>query len=307
MRQLFFVFLVIVFIPINSCDDGDVIDFELDFEDAFEACGDSDLVFYKTKEDPSESLSIKLTNVTLDDILEVDSDGLFESTYTISSSNPLNYRIYNNTTLPSDLFCSAIPNSEISVKQDYESTSGSATVTTVLTEDDNDGINASLEDRNGNGNLEDDDTDGDGLPDYIDADDDGDNILTKNENPDPNGDGDLSDAQDTDGDGTPDYLDTDDDGDGIDTRDEENDTQDQNPANDITVSEVGPDYLNKEVANLGAPSATAYRTHTITQTYTVTLLVYDFDLQVISFDVLDFGELEDSSLSATRTVTPDFP
>lgn len=307
MRQLFFVFLVIVFIPINSCDDGDVIDFELDFEDAFEACGDSDLVFYKTKEDPSESLSIKLTNVTLDDILEVDSDGLFESTYTISSSNPLNYRIYNNATLPSDLFCSAIPNSEISVKQDYESTSGSATVTTVLTEDDNDGINASLEDRNGNGNLEDDDTDGDGLPDYIDADDDGDNILTKNENPDPNGDGDLSDAQDTDGDGTPDYLDTDDDGDGIDTRDEENDTQDQNPANDITVSEVGPDYLNKEVANLGAPSATAYRTHTITQTYTVTLLVYDFDLQVISFDVLDFGELEDSSLSATRTVTPDFP
>jgi hypothetical protein len=305
MRQLFFVFIVIVFIPLNSCDDGDVIDFELDFGDTFEACGDSDLVFYKTKENPSESLSLKLKGVTLEDILDVDSEGIFENTYTISASNPLNYRIYENAILPSDLFCSVIPNSEIRVKKDYESTSGTADVTTILTEDDNDGVSATLEDRNGNGDLEDDDTDGDGLPDYIDADDDGDNILTKNENPDPNGDGDLSDAQDTDNDGTPDYLDNDDDGDGIATRDEENDTQDQNPANDITVSEVGADYLNPDV-NSEVP-ATAYRTHTITQTYKVTLLVYEFDLQVISYDVLDFGELEDSALSTTRTETPNFP
>ena len=56
------------------------------------------------------------------------------------------------------------------------------------------------------------------------------NILTKNENPDPNGDNDLSDAQDTDGDGTPDYLDADDDGDGVLTRDEESILQNQNPA-----------------------------------------------------------------------------
>jgi hypothetical protein len=305
MRQLFFVFLVLVLTPLNSCDDGDVIDFELDFEDAFEACGDSDLVFYKTKEDPSESLSLKLTDVTLEQILNVDENGMFENTYTISSSNPLNYRIYNNTSLPSNLFCSVIPSSEISVKQDYESISGTAKVATVLTEDDNDNILAILEDRNGNGNLEDDDTDGDGLPNYIDADDDGDNILTKNENPDPNGDGDLSDAQDTDADGIPDYLDPDDDNDGVLTRNEENDTPDENPANDITVSEVGADYLNPDI-NTEVP-ASAYRAHSITQTYVVTLLVYDFDLEVVSFDVLDFGELENTSLTTTRTVTPDFP
>ncbi len=59
------------------------------------------------------------------------------------------------------------------------------------------------------------DTDGDGDSNFLDIDDDGDNVNTIDENPDPNGDGNPSDAQNTDGDGFPDYLDIDDDGDGI--------------------------------------------------------------------------------------------
>ena len=51
------------------------------------------------------------------------------------------------------------------------------------------------------------DTDGDALPDYLDADDDGDTLLTSAENADPNGDGDPRDARDFDRDGQPDYLD----------------------------------------------------------------------------------------------------
>ena len=54
------------------------------------------------------------------------------------------------------------------------------------------------------------DTDGDGIPDYMDPDDDGDGVLTKNE--DVNGGGPTND--DTDGDGKPNYLDNDDDNDG---------------------------------------------------------------------------------------------
>ncbi|WP_109096932.1 gliding motility-associated C-terminal domain-containing protein, partial [Aquimarina sp. AU58] len=50
------------------------------------------------------------------------------------------------------------------------------------------------------------DTDGDGIPDILDTDDDNDGILTEDENPDPNGDGNPDDAFDTDGNGTPDYL-----------------------------------------------------------------------------------------------------
>ena len=308
MRKLFSVFIFLNLLVLNSCDDGDIITVELDFDNTFKVCeGGDDLVFYKTKNTPSESLSLKLSNVSLDDIFIVNDSGVFEKTYTISTTNPFNYRTYSNTTLPSNLFCNAIPNSEVNITQDIESTSGSAYLKTVLTEDDSDGVPPNLEDRNNNGNFEDDDTDGDGLPNYIDADDDGDNVLTKNENPDPNGDGDLSDALDTDSDGIPDYLDADDDGDGIDTRDEENDSQDQNPANDITVSEFGADYLNKDVTNVETPAATAYREHTITQTYIVTLSVSDIDLELISLDVFVFGVLENSLTTDSRKVTPDFP
>lgn len=312
MRKLFFVFLVLVFVPLNSCDDGDIIDFELDFENTFQVCsgetstGQSTLVFYKTKNDPSESISVQVNGLNLEDIFEVDENGEYENTTSISSSAPLNYRTYSNTTLPDNLFCNVVPNSDVNIKNDDESISGTVTINTVLVEDDNDGIPAELEDRNGNGDLNDDDTDGDGLPDYLDADDDGDNVLTKDENPDPNEDGNLTDALDTDADGIPNYLDDDDDNDGIITRNEENDSEDLNPANDITSDGIA-DYLNIDVANIGGPIATAYREHTITETYTVTLTVANFDLNLISLDTYDFGTLSNSATSSSRTETPDFP
>ena len=304
MRKLFFVLILLILVPLQSCDDGDVITIELDFDDTFESCGSTNLILYKTKEDPSETLSLKLSGVTLDQILAVDDTGIFEKTYSINTSNPFNYRTYSNTNLPSDLFCSDVPNSEVIITQDIQSTSGTADLKTELTEDDNDGVPALLEDRNNNGNLEDDDTDGDGIPDYIDADDDGDNILTKDEKPDPNGDGNLSDAQDTDADGIPDYLDIDDDGDGVKTRDEENDSQDNNPANDITNNTEGPDFLNPSVAT--TVPATSYRDHSISQIYKVTVILRDIDIQILAADEYDFGKLVNSALSNTRKGEPIF-
>ena len=59
------------------------------------------------------------------------------------------------------------------------------------------------------------DFDGDGNENFLDADDDNDGVATSNENADPNGDGNPSDAVNTDGDGQQNYLDIDDDGDGI--------------------------------------------------------------------------------------------
>ncbi|GAA4883099.1 hypothetical protein GCM10023311_01520 [Flaviramulus aquimarinus] len=299
MRQLFFVLIFLSLIPLYSCDDGDIINIELDFDDTFQVCGNNDLVFYKTKDDPSESLSLKISGRSLAEFLEVGDDNTYEETITINTSNPFNYRTYSNTTLPSNLFCNDIPNSEVTITQDFESTDGSAIIKTVLTEDDDDDVPVNLD----IDSMNDDDTDGDGILNYIDADDDGDNILTKNENPDPNGDGDLSDAQDTDNDGIPDYLDDDDDGDGVKTRDEENDSQDQNPANDFTESEIA-DYLNPEVST--TVTATAYREHSISETYVVTLNISNFDLTLISLDEFDFGALVDSELSSTRKETPDF-
>lgn len=305
MRKLFFVIAPLLFLSLFTCSDGDIITVEFDFDDTFKACGTDGLVFYKTKNDPSESLSIKIASLTINDILPTGDDKIFEADYQLSTTNTFNYRTYSNTTLPSNLFCNDVPLSEVKITKDLVSTSGKVHIKTVLVEDDNDGIPAELEDLNGNGNLEDDDTDGDGIPNYLDADDDGDNVLTKDEKPNPNGDNDLSDALDTDGDGIPNYLDDDDDGDGVLTRDEENQSQDQNPANDIsdTVANIA-DYLNPTVKS--KVNATAYRVHTIVQTYTVTLTVSNFNLEIISLDVFDFGVLENAALSSSRTKTPPF-
>ena len=52
------------------------------------------------------------------------------------------------------------------------------------------------------------DSDGDSIPGYLDDNDDNDALLTIDEMPDPNGDGNPDDAYDSDNDGLPDYLDT---------------------------------------------------------------------------------------------------
>jgi len=292
-------FLIICFcLGMVACNDGDIITVELDFEDTFDQCGE--LVFYKTKDDPSESLSIAFNSIsTINSFLNVDADGIYVSG---NLACVFNYRTFS-ASLPSDYFCNDIPPASVTIISDEESDGSSAIITTVLIEDDNDGIDADLEDINGDGNLENDDTDGDGLPNYLDMDDDGDNVPTANENPDPNNDDDLSDAQDTDLDGIPDYLDTDDDGDGVLTRDEEFNSQDQNPTNDIDNASIGPDYLN-DMFSMIVP-ATAYRLHTVRQTYEISCTVNDIQISNLTQQSLDFGMLS-PSVTDSRSLTPPF-
>ena len=119
-------------------------------------------------------------------------------------------------------------------------------------DDDGDGIPTKDEDNNNNKTPLDDDRDNDTVPDYLepdnvdldndgasnmdDPDDDGDNVLTRKENPV---------RQDTDKDGKPDYLDTDDDADGVKTIDEDPDGN-GNPANDDTDNNSVPNYLDSD-------------------------------------------------------------
>lgn len=331
-----------LFLIVFSCSDGDVLTVEFDFEDTFEGCEESELLFYKTKENPSESLSLLFTSINYVDIFQRSEDSLRFIGDTIVFEEPaqFNYRTYNRESLPNDLFCSLIPPKDLNISID-EPSDVNVTITRVLTEDDNDGIPAALEgpinplgddDNDGVYNFLDDepdnpsvkdennqiedgfDTDGDGLPNFIDDDDDGDNVLTKNENPDPNEDGDISDAQDTDEDGEPDYLDSDDDGDDVLTRDEENDTQDENPLNDITNSDIGPDFLNSNI--ITSVPASAYRQHKISLTFSIRTVVKDINISFLAQDVLDFGELSTTNtntaadslkINQTRTATPVFP
>ncbi|MDW5288379.1 hypothetical protein [Formosa sp. PL04] len=306
MRKLSYI-ICLSLLSFLSCDDGDIITVDFDFDDTYVNCGE--LVFYNIKSDPYESLSLQITSpqLTMEDLLDVGVDNTLVTIVSVNSANPFNYRAYNAD--PSDYFCSDVPPSDVIVTNDLESTSGVATITTILTEDDNDGIPANVEDANLDGDDDPStnptDTDGDGIPDYLDDDDDGDNIKTSSESPNYEDGIGFVDSLDTDGDGIPDYLDTDDDGDDVLTRDEENKTQDQNPANDITFSSVGPDYLNPDVAT--TVPATAYRQHTIEQSYDVTTVLTNIQLPGVSQEVFYFGTLDDSATTSQLYITPAFP
>lgn len=295
-----------------SCNDGDIITENLEFGDTYEACGQ--LVLFKTNTIPPESLSFQITdNITIASLVETTPESstnplavsLVNESVTIGvsqTSNILTYRSYTN--LPANLFCNDVPAANIGITQDYSSTTGTANFIVTLNEDDNDGIPAALEDINNDGDLTNDDTDGDGLPNYLDPDDDGDNVLTASENANYDAATGLLSPLDTDSDMIPNYLDADDDGDLILTIDEESQSANQNPLDDITDTTFGPDYLNNNVI-ISVP-ATAYRSHDISQTFTINLTFSNITFPTIIYDIFEFGVLNNSATTATRIYTPAF-
>jgi gliding motility-associated-like protein len=108
-------------------------------------------------------------------------------------------------------------------------------------------------------------TDGDSEPDFRDTDDDNDNVLTKDE--DVNNDGNPM-NDDTDGDGIPNYLDPDDDGDGILTKDED-DNMDGNPMNDDCDFNGIPNYLDSFICELFIPQGFSPDGDGINDTYEI--------------------------------------
>jgi len=297
------ILLTTILITLLSCNDGDVFVTELHFPETLQYCeGNTDLIVYSIKETPYESLSLKLpvddkdNFTTLNDIAPITS---------LSETNTFNYRSYSGD--PSDIFCNSLPPSSPVILSNYTAAAGTVTFTTSVLEDDNDGIPADLEDINNDGDLTNDDTDNDGIPNYLDSDDDGDNVPTASEKPDPNDDGDISDAQDTDGDGTPDYLDDDDDGDGIITRYEDT-NNDNDPTTDITDPTIGYDYLNNLVTT--QTIVDVYRDHTKNQNFTCKITVQYAILknsatsEKLVYDDYYFGSID--TLISDYTYTVEF-
>lgn len=267
------VLLTLSLLALISCDDGDIFVSELDFPQTLEYCtGSNDLIIYTIKDSPYESLSVRLP---LSNETNLTSEGNFNTS--LSSTNTFNYRTYSGD--PSNIFCNSLPPTSPEITGNSEATNGTVNFVTTLEEDDNDGIPADLEDDNTDGDNDPStnptDTDNDGVPDYLDSDDDGDNVPTANEDPDPNNDGDLSDALDTDMDGIPNYLDTDDDNDGTITRYEDTNS-DLNPANDISDPIIGPDYLNDSETT--STVIDEYKDHTKNQTYLCVIEIEDMIL-----------------------------
>ena len=236
--------LLIFSITLLSCNDGDIIVTSFDFDDAsLQACsGTGGYLFFKINDGSTESLSLRLA-VTEDQ---------FTSSSTLVSvlngtTNFANYRVFDGA-VDSDYFCNEVPPTAPQVSVEYVASSGTATLITIATLDDLDGlpfVEGTDELVEGSGDF-----DGDTIPNFYDFDDDGDNVPTNMELDTLNEDGDndpLTNPLDTDVDGIPDYLDDDDDGDGVLTRYEADGTLD--PTQIETDPEIGPDYLNPAIAN----------------------------------------------------------
>jgi len=265
-----------------SCDDGDVLNVQLEFDQNLSRCNGTtgSYILYDTREDPYESLTLLFpNNEQAEAIFNPENSGDIEQMTINKTTVRFNYRTYSGD--PNKYICEDIPDESVSVIQNYEPSSGKVIFTSTFEDDDKDGVPNALE--------YDGDTDGDGIEDFKDNDDDGDNVSTLNERPDPNNDGDLSDAQDTDGDGTPDYLDMDDDGDEVLTR-LEDENNNGNLFDDIAAGATVARFLDNTVNN--SYTITVTKPNVFTRTFRIFVRLEDIDLSVFATDNLVLGTFE---------------
>tara|TARA_B110000211_G_scaffold70111_1_gene81073 strand:- start:1203 stop:2063 length:861 start_codon:yes stop_codon:yes gene_type:complete len=270
-----------------SCNDGDIIVTSFDFDNQnLQACGGPGAyVFFKINTSTQESISLKL-NTT--DVLFLESGTV---NYSLNESNFVNYRKFDEG-ISTDYFCSSIPPISPLAQQNYLANSGTASLTTITTLEDNDNVNEQINTT---------DTDEDGLLNYYDFDDDGDNIPTSAELGD-----DPSNPRDSDGDGIADYLDDDDDNDSVLTRNEDLNSN-LNPLDDITDPTVGPDYLNSNISN--ETTINEYILHTYALSSDIGLILQNLvlfnDEEQLIIELIDLGMLP-NILQGTVPVTPIF-
>lgn len=238
-----------------SCDDGDIIVTDFEFEDQnLQWCGDEDnQVFFKiNNNNVHEAIALTLDFTRAGENLLFEEEILEGESFPINETNQVIYRTFSEE-VEASYFCNQIPPVSPTVQEEYRSTSGGEIIiTSVLNnaeDHDNDGVPSSIEMEVDAANLVDGypDTDGDGIPNYLDIDDDNDNVLTSVEIDEENivaeqtADG----YPDTDGDGIPNYLDADDDNDGVISREEDwNESRD--PSDDVNDEGV-PHYLNPDI------------------------------------------------------------
>lgn len=297
MRKLLYFFSVCFLF--TSCNDGDIIDVELDFDEDLQLCDNLNdyYLLYDTKTDPNESLTLLFPITTANSLIFDPASNDYEKTLTVNTSTiRFNYRTYNGD--PDLVICEEIPDAGVDITNDYEAVSGALVnfLTTYL-DDDNDGIPSEDEDDNLDGDddyLTDPlDSDGDGTPDYIDADDDNDNVLTKDEDEDEDEDDNpFTNPLDTDGDSIPDYLDTDDDGDGVPTIYENEDGADEiigslSLLDDFNEPSTIPRYLDNTATDEYVNNA--LNPNSYDRTVSVDITIENASIAILSTDEITFG------------------
>lgn len=297
----------------SACDDGEIIVTSFDFEDStLEFCNgpNKNVIYAINNNDVFESISLEFNNNQLD----VDEDDNLippeeeQVTFALTENNRLVYRIYDSE-VPNNYFCNVVPPSSPDVIEEWASEPGGTVVVntgfideTGTSDPDGDGLENQEEGWNSNQ-----DTDEDGIPDYLDVDDDGDNVPTRNElansADDPvNEDG----YRDTDEDGIPNYLDDDDDDDGVLTRFEVEEGNEDNPAAFQTAQGIS-NYLNQEQTSEFQHEV--YISHDITRSYGLQILINNlkFEKQDGSGESIQFQTYNLGNLNSTGVDFPQCP
>ena len=271
-----------------ACDDGDIIVTDFDFdESSIEFCdGPSKNVFYAINNDGVfESISFEFRNneLSFDDDGNITPPDPIDEEITINlddQNNRIVYRLYDGEipTGSNSSFCSVVPPSQPRVVEEWISGSGAVAKITARYTDETGDVDSDGDriDNIDEGWQENQDTDNDGIPDYLDQDDDGDNVNTEEEIIVNVGDNVNEDGQlDTDTDGIPNYLDDDDDNDGVLTRLE---VSEDNPTDPTLLqsTEIGPDYLNDE--QTPRYEHDQYNENVITRTFGFQILIENLQL-----------------------------
>ena len=300
---------------LTSCDDGDIIVTDFDFEDStLQFCeGPDKFVIYATNnDDVNESISLEFnnSNITTDDSGNFITNTSENITFSLSGTNKVIYRIYNKEIDGSKYFCQGVPPSEPVPTTEYVSGSdGTVTIATRFTDEtgdadpDDDDLSNLREGWDPDG-INHQDTDGDGIPDYLDRDDDGDNVITRVERL-VNEDSILDDngEVDSDRDGIPNYLDDDDDGDGVETRLEVSEEDGlTNPGSFSSTGDGVPNYLNDQ--QTAFIQHNEYITHNITRNYGYQVTLRNFNLErkddgsgeTIGFSSYQLGSLNETNI-----------
>jgi hypothetical protein len=302
---------------IYSCDDGDITVTSFDMEDSDLNLCEIDgkkVLWVVNNEDVYESMSLELDDNRLNDtltqrILTLDVNDEPIEINLSGEGNRLVYRIYDGEITGRDYFCQGVPPGSPRVLEEYVSAGGTVTITTSFNDlgsnenddADGDGVPNAEEgfDPDGGNHL---DTDGDGIPDYLDIDDDNDNVETVDEeNANPGEPATDEGYLDTDTDGIPDYLDPDDDNDGVLTRHEvrQSDVEDGDisPRLLIIADDGDANYLKDELSEISFEHENQLD-HSITRDYRSNIVIEDFKLirqdgsgEDIRFDSYNLGRL----------------
>jgi hypothetical protein len=262
LKAFKYTLLFIITATFSACDDGNIITTTFNFDENtnLSLCQQSGVsVLHFIDQETNEAIAFQFSDDEFDGTFTGIDENTIEVSFNINNSNRVIYRRLSDNISGNEYFCQEIPPGSPRVLEEFVSTTGgTATLQIrVFEQDDNDDVPAELEDINGNGELFDDDSDGDGIPDFLDTDDDNDNVFTSSEEL-------LADDEDenvveidgvlyvdTDADTIPNYLDDDDDGDGVLTRNEDlNACEDPenpalNPDNDLNADGL-QNYLNPD-------------------------------------------------------------